>query len=98
MAIKGPGGRKTPYSGQTIKKSFTLTSAVVQRLESRSQGNLSLTVNQLLEQALDDEDELERIRDLASMMGAEVDPDIEATAMRYLLEVVEKAGHAAAAN
>jgi hypothetical protein len=91
-----PAGRKTPYSSQTIKKSFTLASEVVQRLESRSQGNLSLTVNELLERALDREDELERIRDLASMMGTEVDPEVEVRAMQYLLEIVEKAGRAPA--
>ncbi len=89
-----PGGRKSSYSGRAVKKSFTLEDAVVQRLEARSRGNLSLTVNQLLEQALDHEEGLERIRELAKEMGTEIDPEIEARAMRYLLEVVEKPGRA----
>ena len=85
------GGRVSAYSGPAVKKSFTLDGSVVRRLESRSSGNLSLTANRLLEQAMDHEEELERIRDLAELIGIEVDPAIEARAMRYLLEVAERA-------
>ena len=78
-------GRPPVYPAGAIQKSFTLDARLIRRLEERAGDNLSQTVNDLLEHALEQEDMLAAAEEMAAAYDQSIDPDVEARAMALLL-------------
>lgn len=79
-------GRPSRYRGGSRAKSLTLDADILDQVERLSRGNLSEAVNDLLAEALEQRKAMKAIEDLATAMGVSIDPEVEARAVRFLLE------------
>jgi hypothetical protein len=80
-------GRPMAYPMGATQKSFTLDARLVRRLEEREGSNLSQTVNDLLQAALDQEDMLAAATEMAAAYETTIDPEVAARAAGFFRSV-----------
>jgi len=88
-------GRPTNYKGKAISKSITLDSDLLEQLEKISNGNLSQTINEMLQRAIDLQRNLYHWDRFAEALGVEPDPELDAEIDKrvdqFLYEMHERA-------